>query len=340
MAIGGHSLIGNINIRAPPIVGLFFYINQNSMEIEIQNNLAEKVERLNYQIGNTPLVAIENLHANTNVKIYAKLEWQQISGSVKARAAYNIIKQAIEKGDLHKDKILLDATSGNTGIAYATIAKELGIKVALCLPQNISNTRKKIIENLGVEIIYTSKFGGTDEAQQTAKKIAESNPEKYFYANQYSNENNWLAHYNATALEVINKVPTISHFVTGLGTTGTFIGTSKRLKKFNNKIQLIALQPDLALHGLEGWKHLETATVPEIFDSTIANRTLQISSIDAYEMIKKMFTKNSMLLSPSSAANLVGAIEIANQIEEGTIVTIFPDNAIKYSEIISKIIIQ
>ena len=308
------------------------------MELTLEYPLLEKVNSLEFQIGNTPLLPIEHLHTNPKVKIYAKIEWEQLSGSVKARAAYFIIKKAIENGDLDENKILLDATSGNTGIAYATIAKALGIKVTLCLPENASNKRKEILQNLGVELIFTSKFGGTDDAQLVAQSLAELYPDKYFYANQYANDQNWLAHYTTTGKEIIKDAPEITHFVAGLGTTGTFVGTGRRLKEYNPSIKLIALQPDLALHGLEGWKHLETVTVPKIFDNAIVSKTLEVNSTLAYDMIKKVHEEKRIALSPSSAANLVGAIQIANQIEEGIIVTVFPDNAYKYSEVISKLI--
>ena len=191
-----------------------------------------------------------------------KQEWMQLSGSVKCRPAYRIFLDAIEKGELTEDKTLLDATSGNTGIAYAAIGSALGIKVALCLPENASKERKQILASLGAEIIYTSKYEGTDGAQDVAKGLAQRKPDKYFYADQYKNDNNWKAHYHTTAVEIFNDIPHLTHFVTGLGTTGTFVGTGRRLKEFNPEIQLISFQPDSAMHGLEGWKHLETAIVP------------------------------------------------------------------------------
>ncbi len=300
--------------------------------------LADKLAQTGEKIGNTPLLPIRNLHPNKNVHIYAKAEWQQLSGSVKARAAFNIIRRAIEQGELDESRTLLDATSGNTGIAYAAVGKELGISVALCLPENASKERKEILESLGAKIIFTSKFGGTDEAQETAAQLALQHPDKYFYASQYTNDQNWKAHYYGTAEEIIREVPGISYFVAGLGTTGTFIGTSRRLKEINSSIQVISLQPDLALHGLEGWKHLETAIVPGIYDPHVADRNIEIATPDAYEIIKRLYESEGLLLSPSAAANIAGALQIANEIESGTIVTILPDNADKYSEVIRQIL--
>lgn len=308
------------------------------MELTLEKSLLEKANALESQIGNTPLWPIKNLHKNPKVKLYAKVEWEQLSGSVKARAAFAIIKKAIQNGSLEEGRVLLDATSGNTGIAYASIAKALGLNVTLCLPENASKKRREILLDLGADILYTSRFGGTDEAQQVAKQLADAHPEKYFYANQYANHQNWLAHYHTTGAEIINELPNITHFVAGLGTTGTFVGTGRRLRAFNTSIQLIALQPDSPLHGLEGWKHLETANVPEIFDAVIANQTLEVSSTEAYDLIKRFYDENGVLLSPSSAANLAGALAVANTIQEGTIVTVFPDDAHKYSEITSKIL--
>lgn len=301
-------------------------------------SLLQRTIALQQQIGNTPLHKFTRIFSKDNVNIFAKQEWKQLGGSVKARAAYNIIRNAIENGELNKNKILLDATSGNTGIAYAAIAQKLGIKVALCLPENASEERKNILRNLGAEIIYTSKFEGTDGAQDVAKKLATEDPDRYYYASQYTNENNWKGHYFTTAVEIFNEAPGITHFVAGLGTTGTFTGTGKRLKALNPNIQLVSLQPDLPMHGLEGWKHLETAVVPAIYDPTLADQMLEVGTEEAYEILKKTATEEGLLISPSAAANLVGAIKVAKKIDQGTIVTILPDNADKYQEIIKKLL--
>jgi S-sulfo-L-cysteine synthase (O-acetyl-L-serine-dependent) len=278
------------------------------------------------------------LFSRKNVELYAKQEWKQLAGSVKCRPAYYIILNALENGELNERKTLLDATSGNTGIAYAAIAAKLGIKVALCLPENATKERKAILQSLGVEIIFTSRLEGTDGAQQVAKDLVKKYPDKYFYADQYRNDNNWKAHYFTTAPEIFLALPDITHFVAGLGTTGTFVGTGRRLKELNPFIHLTSLQPDSALHALEGWKHLETAAVPMIYDASVANENLEISTEEAYEIIKAAARYENLLLSPSSAANIAGALKVIEKIENGIVVTVLPDNSEKYSEVIRKLI--
>jgi len=305
---------------------------------QLNSKLLNKAKRLRQQVGNTPLVPIKNLFSKKGVQLWAKQEWAQLSGSVKCRPAYQIFLDAIEKGELDENKTLLDATSGNTGIAYAAIGSALGIKVALCLPENASKERKEILQSYGAEIIYTSRFEGTDGAQQVAQALALKYPEKYFYADQYKNDNNWRAHYQTTAPEIISELPDLTHFVAGLGTTGTFVGTGRRLKEYNSSIELVSFQPDSALHGLEGWKHLDTAIVPAIYDPFVADRNIDISTEEACEMIGAAFKHEGLLLSPSSAANLAGALKVIDGIEEGTVVTVLPDNADKYSEVIKKIL--
>ena len=299
--------------------------------------LPEQLAALQSQIGNTPLFELRHLFRKKKVSLFAKQEWMQLSGSVKARAAYAIFRDALQKGLLGRGKILLDATSGNTGIAYAHIGKSLGIPVTLCLPENASEERKQILKSLGVELILTSRFEGTDGAQEIALAMAEKNPGLYFYADQYKNENNWKAHYYGTGPEIINAVPGITHFVAGLGTTGTFVGTGRRLKKYNPAIQLISLQPENPLHGLEGWKHMETAVVPEIYDPMVADENLEVSTEEAYQLIKEAKEKEGLELSPSSAANIAGAMRVASRLEEGIVVTILPDNGDKYSDVLKKI---
>ena len=306
--------------------------------LSVDPALLSGVKALEKEIGRTPLHHITRIFQKDNVQVYAKQEWQQLSGSVKARAAYRIIRHAIEQGALNTQKTLLDATSGNTGIAYAYIARRLHIPVALCLPENASHERKEILESLGVRLILTSRMEGTDGAQQVAKAMAAEDPERYFYADQYKNDNNWLAHYHTTAPEIFEALPGITHFVAGLGTTGTFVGTGRRLRELNPSIRLISLQPDFALHGLEGWKHLETAIVPEIYDPSVADANETVSTEEAHAIIKTAWHKEGLHLSPSSAANLAGAIRIADQLDHGIVVTVLPDNADKYSEIIQKLL--
>jgi cysteine synthase B len=300
--------------------------------------LQSKLNEVAKQVGNTPLRPLKKIFSKKNVRLFAKEEWKQLSGSVKCRPAFNIIRKAIETGELKQDGALLDATSGNTGIAYAAIGAKLGIKVVLCLPENASKERKEILQSLGAEIILTSKFEGTDGAQDAAKALVVKNPGKYFYADQYKNDNNWKAHYYTTAPEIFNALPGITHFVAGLGTTGTFTGTGRRLRELSPSVQLVSLQPDSALHGMEGWKHLETAVVPAIYDPTVADENFEVSTEEAYEVLKAVANYEGIILSPSSAANIAGAIRVAERLDEGTVVTMLPDNSDKYSEVIKKLL--
>lgn len=307
----------------------------------IENKIGDLKQRsltLSSYIGGTPLFPIQKLHSNKDVKIFAKLEWQQFGGSVKARPAYRIIRDAIKSEKLDGTKHLLDASSGNTGIAYAHVGAALDIPVTLCLPENASEERKQILKALGVNLKLTSRSGGTDEAQEVAKSIFEKHPEKYFYADQYSNPSNWKAHFDTTGPEIWDQTDhTLTHFITGLGTTGTFTGTARFLKKQEQSIRLIGLQPDLAMHGLEGWKHLETAITPEIYDPSVPDEVRTVSTEEAHEMVKLAAQKEGLLISPSSGANLAGALKLAEELEEGIIVTIFPDDTSKYGEIFNQL---
>jgi cysteine synthase B len=307
--------------------------------IHTKSTLAERVNALAPFVGNTPLFDISHLQDNPEVKIFAKLEWNQLSNSVKARAAYRIIKEAIDMGLVNENKGIIDASSGNTAVAYATIGANIGLPITLCVPENASPQKRAALKALGANMIYTSKFGTTDVAQEKAKELSIAHPDQYYYADQYANENNWKAHYYSTALEIWEQTQgQITHYVAGLGTTGTFIGTSRRLKELNPMISLTSLQPECAMHGLEGWKHLESAMVPKIYDETIADQNLFVDTMDAYDMIKTAALKTGLLLSPSSAANLVGALRVAESIDAGTIVTIFPDHAANYPEILEQVL--
>lgn len=304
----------------------------------INVSLRQRVEEIGRLIGNTPLFRINKLFKKEGVEIYAKQEWLQLGGSVKARPAYNIIADAIKNGKLSTGSHLLDASSGNTAIAYAAIGAALGIPVTICLPENASEERKISLKAYGANLIYTSKFGGTDEAQDKAKELFKLNPDKYYYADQYNNENNWKAHYNTTAVEIFEQTDgKVTHFVAGLGTTGSFTGTGRRLKELKPDISLTSLQPNAAMHGLEGWKHLETAIVPGIYDHSLADENIDIDTYASYDIIKKAAEEEGLLLSPSAAANLVGAIQVANKIEQGVVVTLLPDNGEKYWEVLNLI---
>lgn len=303
-----------------------------------EDKLLERLDTIGRFIGQTPLFPIQKLNPKPGVEIYAKLEWQQIGASVKARPAFNIIREAVKTGVLTDEKYILDASSGNTAIAYAAIGAASNLPVTICIPENASKERKTILKSYGVNIIYTSAVGEMNEAQDCARDLTEKEPEKYYYADQYANENNIWAHYHTTGNEVFQQTKKqITHFVAGLGTTGTFLGTGKKLRELNENIRLISLQPDSAFHGLEGWKHMETARVPALYDPYFADQNLAIDTMDAYNLIKRAAREEGLLLSPSSAANLAGALKVAESIDEGVVVTVFPDGAEKYSEVMEEI---
>lgn len=297
-----------------------------------------RILELEPYVGNTPLIEIKTLFKKPGVRLFAKLEWQQFGGSVKARPAYNIIRQALNDGLIHPERGLLDASSGNTGIAYAVFCAVAGIDLTLCVPENASKERKQIFDTLGTKVIYTDPFGTTDVAREVAQELVAKYPDRYFYADQYSNDNNWKAHYKTTGMELWHETRAkITHFVAGLGTTGTFTGTGRRLKEFNAEIELVGLQPETALHGLEGWKHLPTAHIPAIYDDQLADRFVEVDTEGAYTILKDAAKYEGLLISPSSAANLLGAISVANDLDEGVVVTVLPDDASKYSEVLHQI---
>jgi cysteine synthase B len=284
------------------------------------------------RVGHTPLFPLRRIGAAfPHVEIYAKAEWFNPSGSVKDRAAREIILAAERSGDLTPDKVLLDATSGNMGIAYATLGAARGYKVALTMPANASRERILTLKALGTELILTDPFDGTDGARREARSIYAADPDRYFYADQYNNQANWQAHYRTTAPEVWEQTGGyVTHFVAGLGTSGTMTGTGRRLKQFNPDIELIALQPDSPLHGLEGLKHMETAIVPGIFDRSLPDRTLAINTEETFVMAKRLAREEGLFVGISAAAAALAATKIAAEIRHGVIVAIFPDSAMKY----------
>ena len=303
-----------------------------------KEQLLRRLDQVQNLIGKTPIYELSSLSPSPEVQIFAKCEWMQMGQSVKARPAFRIIQEAILRGELGPEKRLLDASSGNTAIAYASIGAALGIDVTICLPENASKERKQILKSLGVELVLTSPFEGTDGAQAEARRLADEQPLRYYYADQYNNESNWRAHYHGTAQEIFSQTNgQITHFIAGLGTTGTFVGTSRGLKDQSTFVQSISVEPETAMHGLEGWKHLETVKVPGIYDRSIADEHRRVSTGAAYEMVKRLAQNEGLLLSPSSAANVAAALALAEEIEEGVIVTILPDDASKYSEVISQL---
>jgi len=283
-------------------------------------------------IGNTPLLRIRRLNPfDGSVEIYAKAEWFNPGGSVKDRAALNMLHEAEQSGKLTKDKTIIDATSGNTGIAYAMIGAALGYKVALALPANASRERKNALQAYGAEVILTDPLSGTDGAQQKVKELVAADPEKYFYPDQYNNPANWEAHYRTTAPEIWEQTNhRVTHLVAGLGTTGTFVGTSRRLKEFDPSITCISFQPDSPLHGLEGLKHLKTTIVPGIYDAGIADEQIAVSTEEAYEMVNRLAREEGLFVGISSGAAMVASLMVASKLKSGVIVTIFPDSGARY----------
>ncbi|MGB0423460.1 MAG: PLP-dependent cysteine synthase family protein, partial [Flavobacteriales bacterium] len=266
------------------------------------------------------------------------LEWQQFGGSVKARVAFNIIREAVKSGSLGQGQHLLDASTGNTGIAYAIFAAVAGIPLTLCIPANATDERKNVLDALNVNVVYTPSHLGPQGAHDVAKKIKADKPEEYFFADQYSNAHNWQSHYHETGAEIWEQTEgKVSHFLSGIGTGGTLVGVSKKLKEFNKKIQMIGLQPKRETHGLDGWVHLESAGHPKVYDEKAADSMMNVSTEEAHQVLKDLAEKEGLMVSPSAAANLKAALDLANGLEEGVVVTIFPDDASKYSNVIASI---
>ncbi len=286
-------------------------------------------------IGNTPLLRLSRVGSEfPNVEFYAKAEWCNPGGSVKDRPALSMIQAGLASSALRPGKTIIDATSGNTGIAYATVAAALGYPVKLCLPDSASHERKRILGALGAELVITPGDEGTDGAIRRVHQIVAADPEKYFYPDQYSNPANWQAHYRTTANEIWEQTGgRITHFVAALGTSGTFVGTTRRLRELKPSIRCISLQPDAAFHGLEGWKHMKTALRPAIYDDTLADENLEVSTEQAYRMVKRIARMEGLLVSPSASAALIGCFEVAKRVapeQRAVIVTIFADSASKY----------
>jgi cysteine synthase B len=286
-------------------------------------------------IGNTPLLRLVRVGSEfPNVEFCAKAEWCNPGGSVKDRPALSMIQAGLASGALRSGKTIIDATSGNTGIAYGVIGAALGYPVKLCLPDSASHERKRILAALGVDLVMTPGDEGTDGAIRRVHEIVDLGPEKYFYPDQYSNPANWQAHYHTTANEIWEQTGgKITHFVAALGTSGTFMGTTRRLKELNPSIRCVSLQPDAPFHGLEGWKHMETAIRPSIYDDTLADENLEISTEGAYRMVKRIAREEGLLVSPSAGAALLGCFQVAKRLapeQHAVIVTIFADSASKY----------
>jgi len=311
---------------------------ESPSSVQLHDRLGETLgHSLVERIGNTPLLRLDAVTRDLpGVTLLGKAEWYNPGGSVKDRAAGNIVTEARRRGQLGPGKILLDATSGNTGIAYAMLGAAEGFPVTLCMPENVSRERKQILQGYGANIIYTDPADGSDGAIRMARQLAAAHPDQYFYADQYSNDANWKAHYCTTANEIWQQTQgRITHFVAMLGTSGTFVGTTRRLKELNPSIQCISLQPDSSFHGIEGAKHMASAIVPKIYDANLADQNIEIATEDAYAMARQLSRTAGLLVGVSAAAAVVGSLKVARSLslqrdEEAVIVTILCDAGDKY----------
>ncbi|OGO63774.1 MAG: cysteine synthase [Chloroflexi bacterium RBG_19FT_COMBO_55_16] len=283
-------------------------------------------------VGNTPLLPLHRLaRLSPGVQVYAKAEWFNPGGSVKDRPALNILRMALAEERLSAGRRLLDSTSGNMGIAYATFGAALGIPVTLAIPGNASPERFVILRALGAELVLTDPLEGSDGALRVARRMAAEAPDRYYYADQYNNPANWQAHYLTTGPEIVRQTGGgLTHFVAGLGTSGTLMGSGRYVRQYNPAIQMVAFQPDGAFHGLEGLKHMPTAIQPGIFDPTLPDRTLEISTEAAYDMTLRLARQEGLFVGISSGAAAVAALQVAAELETGLVVTLFPDAGYKY----------
>jgi cysteine synthase B len=283
-------------------------------------------------IGRTPLVRLRHFERETpGVELHAKAEWQNPGGSVKDRAASRMIADGESSGRLRPGLTIVDATSGNTGIAYAMVGAAKGYKVKLCLPENASPERRLILRAFGVELVLTDPLEGTDGAIREVRRMVAADPHLYFYPDQYSNDSNWRAHFDTTGPEIIEQTGgRITHFVAGLGTSGTFVGTGRALRRFNPNVKLISFQPDSPFHGLEGLKHMASAMVPKIYDAGLADEDLGVGSEESYALVRRLAREEGLLVGISSGAALAATLTVAKRLREGVVVTVFPDGAEKY----------
>lgn len=300
------------------------------------NSIESSADSLESRIGNTPLIRLRNVTRDlpADVEIFAKAEHLNPGGSVKDRPALWMILDGERTGSLRPGLTILDATSGNTGIAYGMIGAARGYPVTICLPKNASEQRKTILRSFGVELIETDPLLSTDGAQLVARELAAREPDKYFYPDQYNNPANWRAHYESTALEIWAQTEgRVTHFVAGLGTSGTFVGTTRRLKELNPSVRAISMQPDSPFHGLEGLKHMATAMVPGIYDSALADETVEVTTEDGQEMTRRLAQDEGLLVGTSSGANVFAALRRAHSLPAGSVVvTVLCDGAERYQD--------
>lgn len=287
-------------------------------------------------IGQTPLLRLRQFERDLGgVELYAKAEWLNPGGSVKDRPAARIVAEGESSGQLTHDRVLLDATSGNTGIAFAMVGAARGYRVKLCVPRNVTPERIRILRSYGAELVPTDPLEGSDGAIREARRLYSESPDKYFYADQYSNKANWQAHFDTTGPEIIDQTSgRVTHFVAGLGTSGTFIGTGRRLRQFAREkgqhITLASVQPSSPLHGLEGLKHMESAIVPRIYDPSLADEDLRVDTEDAYQVVRRLATEEGILVGLSSGAALHATMQLAAALREGVFVTVFCDSGERY----------
>jgi cysteine synthase B len=285
-------------------------------------------------VGNTPLLQVRRITEELdkpNVEVYAKAEWLNPGGSVKDRAALRIIEDAERSGELTPDKVLLDSTSGNTGIAYALICSVKGYACELVMPSNVSKERVQTVQAYGARIVYSDPLEGSDGALLLARNLYEDDPEKYYLPCQYDNDSNWRAHFDTTGVEIVKQTcGRVTHFLAGVGTGGTVIGTGRRLKEFRESIRVYGVEPDNGFHGLEGLKHIATAIVPKIYDPSVLDGTVYVATEDAYDMARRLALEEGLLVGKSSGAAMVAALALARDLDEGVIVTVFPDGGSRY----------
>ncbi len=294
---------------------------------------ASRTRSLADLVGHTPLIRLQHVtrYLPQTVEVYAKAEWFNPSGSIKDRPALAIIQAAEASGELTRQKTLLDSTSGNMGIAYATLAGPKGYPVRLVLPENVSPERIEILRALGADLTFSPALEGSDGAMAVARALAAEQPDVYFYANQYDNPANWLAHYHTTGPEVIHQTRgRVTHFVAGLGTSGTLMGAGRALKAHNPRIQLVAVQPASPLHGIEGLKHMPSAQKPGIYVPALADQSLAVSTEDAYAATRRLAREEGLFTGVSSGAALSAALRVAETLSEGVVVAVFPDAGYKY----------
>ncbi|OGC01376.1 cysteine synthase [candidate division KSB1 bacterium RBG_16_48_16] len=303
-------------------------------ERQVDIELAEIGQSVIRLIGNTPLIKLRRISRQVwPVDIYAKAEWYNPGGSVKDRAALNMIRQGEKTGQLTRDKIILDATSGNTGVAYAMIGAALGYRVRLVMPENVGEFIKLKARAFGADIVASDAVESSDGAIRKARELAKNHPGRYFYPDQYNNDANWLAHYHGTGQEILRQTHgRVTHFYAGLGTSGTFTGVGRRLKEYNRNIQLFSVQPDSALHGIEGLKHLESAMVPGIYDPDLADQNIGVDTEEAQNAVKRVAKEEGLFIGISSGAVLAAALQKAAEVRDGIFVVIFPDGGARYSD--------